>query len=185
MLEKKNYDDQAEKTGTKKNKIDKAVLFHLGNEIPEETEPDEEKITDRFVICQITDLEDNSTEEQDKNGGKEPSIIVEDGGIKADTDYTTKKSERGEFFRVLNNVARSQFKTNPTEWADAVMYKLSLIGIITNTLLFVSLPHLNTNLSRKNQSTFHNTTLAGLSAEVRRALTGDQTIIPDFCPGHA
>ena len=49
MLEKKNSDDQAEKTGTKKNKIDKAVLLHLGNEIPEETEPDKEIITDRFV----------------------------------------------------------------------------------------------------------------------------------------
>ena len=76
MLEKKNSDDQAEKTGTKKNKIDKAVLFHLGNEIPEEPKPDEEIITDRFVFYQITDLEDNSTEEQDKNGGKEPSINV-------------------------------------------------------------------------------------------------------------
>ena len=40
LLEKKSSDDQAEKTGTKKNKTDKAVLFHLGNDIPEETEPD-------------------------------------------------------------------------------------------------------------------------------------------------
>ena len=95
-MEKKNSDDQAEKNGTKKNKIDKAVLFHLGNKIPEETEPDEEIITDRFVFCQITDLEDNSLEDQEKNGGKEPSINVEDGGIKADTDHTTKKSEREE-----------------------------------------------------------------------------------------
>ena len=93
-MERKNSDDQAEKTGTKKNKIDKAVFFHLGNEIHEKTEPDEEKITDRFIFCQITDLEENSPEEQDKNGGKEPSINVEDGGIKSDTDYTTKKSER-------------------------------------------------------------------------------------------
>ena len=62
LLEKKNSDDQAEKTGAKKNKIDKAVLFHLGNEIPEETEPNDEMITDRFVFCQITDLEDNSPE---------------------------------------------------------------------------------------------------------------------------
>ena len=35
IVGKKHSDDQAEKTGTKKNKIDKAVLFHLGNEIPE------------------------------------------------------------------------------------------------------------------------------------------------------
>ena len=66
--------------------------------------------------------------------------------------------------------------------------RLSCIIILTRIMILDgaqgSLPHLNTNLSRKNQSTFHNTNLAGLSDEVRRALTGDQTIIPDFCPGH-
>ena len=86
---------------------------------------------------------------------------------------------------MLTNVARAQRKTNPDSWANVVAFKLSLVGITTNTLLLVSIPHINDRLRREGHSAFHNTTLGGLSVEVARACSGDRTVVPDFHQGHA
>jgi hypothetical protein len=131
---------------------------------------------------------EQTTFSDDANTSKFNHIInnlPDDAHINSAGATPTSDSERDDLLRVLRNVARSQFKTNPTGWADAVIYKLNIIGITTNTLLFASLPHLNTKLSSANHSTFHNTTLAGLAAETRRALAGDRTTISVFRPGHA
>ena len=178
----------------KKNNIDRAVHFALGEHTvddpptddPEEEEDQpEENCVDRFIFCQIAEVITTDNKDDDSfvniNAGEEASITETVTAPKQDQ----LQHEREELLRVLRNVAKSQCKTNPIGWADAVAYKLSLIGITNNILLFVSLPNLNTRLRRQGLSTLHNITLGGLSAEVRRTMDGDRTVVPDFHLGHA
>ena len=194
MKNKKKKADAAAKN--KKNNIDRAVHFALGEhtvddpptEDPEEEEEEdqpEENCVDRFIFCQIAEVITNDNKDDDSfvniNAGEEASITETVTAPKQDQ----LQHEREEVLQVLRNVAKSQCKTNPIGWADAVAHKLSLIGITNNILLFVSLPNLNTRLRRQGLSTMHNITLGGLSAEVRRTMDGDRAVVPDFHLGHA
>ena len=149
------------------------------------------EIVKNFVLCQIRDGDEISFSFDDDDDTYTGAVArdtvheVDGANEEATSLDNSRDSDRAEIIRILTNVARGQHKNNPNEWADAVAYKLSLVGITMTTLLHVSIPHINTRLRREGQSIFHKTTLGGLSVEVARACAGDRTVVPDFCQGHA
>ena len=155
--------------------------------IDDEPRYDEEsgEVVKSFVLCQISDTDEISFTSDDEHQENDSVKNVTPAPTTSSADHDSPSYERGEIIRVLTNVAHAQRKNNPHAWANAVAYKLSLVGINTTTLLQVSIPHLNSRLRREGQSAFHNTTLGGLSVEVARANSGDRTVIPDFCQGRA
>lgn len=140
----------------KKDAVGKAVLFHLGQE--------------------LHNNDDASDEEEDDNtaDGDDRFMFCQL------TDFNT-ESDRDDLIQVLTRVAQDQRKTKPDGWANAVAYKLSLVGVTSIAKLVDSLPHLNATLSRMGLSTMHSTTLLGLSAETARFPTAAE----DFRTGHA
>ena len=155
------------------------------------------EIVKNFVLCQISDGDEISFPSDYNDYDEQPlpnEAIIEPPSVletnteeleQQDVDDDNVDHDRTEMLRVLTNVARAQRKHNPVEWVNAVIYKLSLVGITTITLLHVSIPNLNRRLNREGHSTLHNTTLGGLSVEAARAISGDRTIVPDFYQGHA
>ena len=98
--------------------------------------------------------------------------------------------DRAKIEDVLSAVAHKLRKNNPKEWVNAVLSKLSLIGVTDTTILQQLLPTLNQRLRSVNMSAFHRVTLAGISSEVSKSLVTDfrqgQALVPDpslwFCP---
>ena len=212
MARKAEEAADAEKETTKKqdttNQVDSAVMLHLGGFSDDE----EEDSSSSYTTDEERSESNNENEEEDdvsydaasieSTGGNATTegfmfcqihnedITEDDDGFNIINttdpgDDLTNEGDRLELIRVLANVARAQRKTNPDGWANAVAYKLSLIGITNTTLLHVSMPNLNLRLRREGHATFHSTTLGGLSVEVVKATMGDRTVVPDFCQGHA
>ena len=69
---------------------------------------------------------------------------------------------------VLSAVAHGQRKNKPNEWMNAVLYKLSLIGVTYTTILQRRLPTLNQRLQSMDMPAFHKTILTGISSEVSK-----------------
>ena len=164
-----------ETTGTS---VSKAVLFHLGDAFSDDEEEEDDDVVydeEAFQFCQVTDtdylefISDGKAETPDEISG----------------DHIDQEVDRTELIRVLTNVARTQRKTSPIAWVDAVVFKLESVGITTTTLLHLSMPCLNAILREHGQRSFHNVTIKGISTEVEKAMTGDCTIVPDFRRGHA
>ena len=80
-------------------------------------------------------------------------------------------SEAVKLERVLSAVAVEQGK--PTTLVNAVTYKFGKIGIFTIDKLHEILPTLNQRLKIGNYTTFHRTTLAGISAGTSKSLELD------------
>ena len=177
-------------------KINKSVLFQTEDAVSDEEEEEEddviyiddwpchedesgEIVQNEFIGCQINDEEEISFS-SDETGDYPATLTSSDAGVNENEDQ-----HRNEIIRVLTNVAVAQQKNNPSSWANAVAFKLGLVGVTTVTLLHVSLPNLNSRLHREGHSTLHNTTIGGLKVEVARATRGDKTVVQDFCQGHA
>ena len=115
------------------------------------------------------DINDHDTVDSDDNHDEENVVVENAVGINS----RARARARDILQQVLTAVAEGQHKSNPHSWVNAVMYKLSLIGVIDIHILQQRLPTLNQRLRSKNQTAFHRTTLAGISSEVTKSLMAD------------
>ena len=68
--------------------------------------------------------------------------------------------------RIYTNVARTQHKTNPAQWARLATNKLNAINIANVATLAINLGAINTKLATAAHSTFHKITLQGFRTEL-------------------
>ena len=168
-----------------------AVLLHMGNENSDSDSDEEGQLWDsdesdsvesdggnevdsgayNFSFCQIIGEEGPDNCENDSPAGSvNGEDLVEEVEDIVD-DSLNESSETAKLEQVLSAVAVEQNK--PSTWVAAVMYKFGKIGVFTVAKLHELLPSLNQRLKIGSCSTFHRTTLAGISAETSKSLEAD------------
>lgn len=171
------------KDRTKDNNIDKAVMFHLGGALCDDDDSNNQEPGDEHGY---QDQDQDQADLFDPNSGSDEGAndrfvfcqITEDSLHTDSESADDDESNRIELIRVLTNVANAQRKNNPDAWANAVVFKLSTIGVTTSASLSQHLPIINSLLRKAGQTAFHNTTLGGIAME-----TSGPT--RDFRKGHA
>ena len=175
---------------SKGDKMKAAAFMHLGNELSDSESDNEfwdeedsnsgesgggnevdKNAYGAFNFCQFTGDGEPSNWDNDSS----PDGIDEEDSMDEVEDVIddslTMLSEVVKLERVLSAVAVEQGK--PTTLVNTVTYKFGKIGIFTIDKLHEILPTLNQRLKIGNYSTFHRTTLAGISAGTSKSLELD------------